>query len=95
MPEQVPDKVKKERSIVIHNTSEKNKRIYRESFIGKKQTVLVEKIDNQGYATGYGENYVPVKFKADELTSHNNFREVIITGIETNEDPFIFADPIK
>ncbi|MCD4696406.1 MAG: tRNA (N(6)-L-threonylcarbamoyladenosine(37)-C(2))-methylthiotransferase MtaB [Bacteroidales bacterium] len=92
MPDQVPEKIKKKRSAVIHNISEKHKRLYRSSFIGKKQNVLVEKIDKNGFATGYGENYMPVKFRADELTSHNNFREVIITGINNSENYILLAE---
>ena len=32
-------------------------------FIGKQQTVLVEKVTKNGLAKGYGEHYVPVEFK--------------------------------
>ncbi len=87
MPDQIPEKIKTERSVVVRELAEKLKNQYRRSFIGKKQKVLVEKIDNQGIASGYGENYVPVKFQSGDQTRVNGFETVEITGIENGEDP--------
>jgi len=95
MPNHVPDKIKTQRSNTIRELAEKHKRIYRSSLIGKTQRVLVEKIDKEGYATGYGEHYVPVRFKADNLTELKNFRNVKLTELENGEEPFIFAEVIK
>jgi len=91
MPDQVPEKIKTERSAIIRDIAEKTKRKYRSSFIGKTQKVLVEKIDNKGFATGYGEFYIPVKFKADEQTRLKDFRTVKIVGIEDGEDPMLIG----
>jgi threonylcarbamoyladenosine tRNA methylthiotransferase MtaB len=87
LPDHLPEKIKNERSAIIREQAEKNKRTYRSSFIGKNQTVLVEKIDSRGFAHGYGEHYVPVRFKADELTSVKNFRSVKISGLDKGNDP--------
>lgn len=95
LPDHIPEKVKNERSAVIRELSEKHKRIYRESFIGKKQKVLVERINEKGIASGYGEHYIPVMFKANKKTKRNDFQEVIITGIEAGEDPNLLAKSIK
>ncbi len=62
MENQVPEKVKNARSLRVRELSEENKRHFLNSFIGKSQDVLVEKI-TQGIANGYGQNYVPVRFK--------------------------------
>jgi threonylcarbamoyladenosine tRNA methylthiotransferase MtaB len=93
MPEQVPEKIKTERSLAIRDIAEKNKRKYRSSFLGKTQKVLVEKIDTRGIASGYGESYIPVKFKATDSTCVKNFRTVKITGIESKVDPALTAEP--
>ena len=57
------------------------------ALIGKTQNVLVEKIDESGFANGYGEYYVPIKFKAINKTKHNDFAKVEIIEIEEGEDP--------
>jgi threonylcarbamoyladenosine tRNA methylthiotransferase MtaB len=94
MADQVSEKVKTERSLLIRDIAESNKKKYRSSFIGEDQKVLVEKIDKRGIASGYGEHYIPIKFKADEKTSTRNFRMVKVNGIEQKEDPSLTADPV-
>jgi len=84
MPYQIPEKIKIQRSAMVREIAEKNKRKYRNSFIGKRQTVLVEKIDEDGFASGYGEYYIPIKFKIDENTKTNMFSTVEIFDIEKN-----------
>lgn len=88
---QIPEKVKTERSAVIRVLAEQQKRKYRSSLIGIVQRVLVEKIDNDGYASGYGEFYVPIKFKSTSTTTLKEFSNVIIAGIENNEDPALIG----
>ena len=95
MPEQVPEKIKSERSKTIRDIAEKNKNKYRSSFIGRTQNVLVERINSKGIASGYGEYYVPVKFKAGKDTRVKDFRKVEITGIEKKEDPGIIGIPVR
>ncbi|MCD4684027.1 MAG: tRNA (N(6)-L-threonylcarbamoyladenosine(37)-C(2))-methylthiotransferase MtaB [Bacteroidales bacterium] len=94
MLEQILEKIKTERSSIIRSLAENNKQKYRSSFIGKIQNVLVEKINNKEIASGYGEHYIHVKFKADEETRLKDFKIVEINGIENKEDPSIIGLPI-
>ena len=88
MPEQVNEKTKSERSEIIRRLAEEAKFDYRKSFIGKRQRVLVEKINRKGFATGYGEHYIPVVIETKGLST-NEFYDVQITGIEQGEDPVL------
>ncbi|WP_462318318.1 tRNA (N(6)-L-threonylcarbamoyladenosine(37)-C(2))-methylthiotransferase MtaB [Marinilabilia sp.] len=85
MENQIPEKVKTERSAIVRNLSEKNQRDYYKSFLGKEQRVLIEKINSEGFATGYGEHYIPFKIKADGLT-RNSFQKVIAIGLDGEGD---------
>jgi len=94
MPEQIAEKTKSERSEIIRKLADETKYNYRKSFIGKTQQVLVEKINKNGFATGYGEHYIPVVIKAEGLTK-NAFYEVQITGIEAGEEPVLSGNLTK
>jgi threonylcarbamoyladenosine tRNA methylthiotransferase MtaB len=87
MPDQVPEKVKNERSEIIRNISSVNKRYYRKSLIGKTQNVLVEKVRGKS-GRGYGELYVPIEFWYPQI-SRNMIWEVTITGLGEGEDPIL------
>ncbi len=93
MPDQVDEKTKSERSEIIRQLAEKSKYDYRKSFIGKRQRVLVEKINRRGFATGYGEHYIPVLIERKGLKK-NTFYDVEITGIKEGEDLLLTAEPI-
>ncbi|HEY9115439.1 MAG TPA: MiaB/RimO family radical SAM methylthiotransferase, partial [Bacteroidales bacterium] len=90
MPEQIPEKIKTQRSEIIREISEASKLSYRENFIGKKQIVLVEKILRNGFATGYGEHYIPVIIQRKGLQK-NEFYSVQITGIEIKGEPILLS----
>jgi len=85
---QVPEKIKSERSEVIRQVSVENRIRYMQSMIGKAQRVLIEKVDRQGVAHGYGEHYLPVKFPAVDGT-RNSFRRVGLAKVEPGESPFL------
>ncbi|MCK4855409.1 MAG: MiaB/RimO family radical SAM methylthiotransferase, partial [Bacteroidales bacterium] len=85
MPDQVPEKVKSERSEHIRQIGEENKRKYRSSLLGKTERVLVEKTGD-GSARGYGEHYVPVRFPSGQAEK-NRIYPVIIKGIRDGADP--------
>ena len=91
MTDQVPEKIKSERSEIIRSLSEENKRKYRSSLIGKTQTVLVEKITGNT-ARGFGELYVPIEFEP-AIPRKNELCQVRITGIAEGEDPVLFGEP--
>ena len=90
MPDQVPEKTKTQRSEEIRKISEATKLSYRESFVGKKQTVLVEKILRNGFATGYGEHYIPIIIQNKSLQK-NEFYTVQITRVELKGEPILHA----
>jgi len=84
MPNQVDEKVKKERGEIIREYSLKTRRNYLNKFINTTQKVLVEKIANNT-AYGYSEYYIPVEFPYDKQFS-NIFVNVKITGIYESKD---------
>lgn len=90
MPDQVDEKTKTERSEIIRQLAEKAKLDYRKSFIGKRQRVLVERFNRKGFATGYGEHYIPIIIESKGLKK-NEFYDVEITGIQAGEDPVLTA----
>ena len=85
MPDQVPEKVKSERSEVVRRIGEEKKRLYRTSLIGTTEQVLVEKT-GQGMARGYGEHYVPISFPSGQAEK-NRIYPVLIKGIKDGADP--------
>ena len=93
MTGQVPDKVKTERSEIIRQIAEENKRSYRSSLIGKEQSVLIERTRN-GTARGYGELFVPVSIPS-ESAEKNQFLKARITGIAEGEDPDLIGEFIN
>ncbi len=93
MPEQIPEKEKTRRSEIIRKLSDNLKLEYRKTFIGKTQTLLVEQFNKQGYATGYGEHYVPVTVKKTGL-KRNEFYKVKITDIEMLDEPVLVGEVI-
>ncbi len=89
---QVDEKVKSSRSEVIRKISVDLKREYRSSLIGSSQRVLIEKNDN-GICSGFGDYYVPVKLKGDNLES-NQFVNVKITALQGDNDPYLIGEII-
>ena len=93
MPDQVPEKIKTERSEIIRLLAEETKRKYRSSLIGTNQHVLVEKV-REGNARGYGEHYVPISFKASQAAI-NSIHPVHITGMADGEDPDLTGELLR
>jgi len=90
MPDQVPEKVKAERSEVIRQIGEENKRLFRSSLIETTEQVLVEKTGD-GMARGYGEHYVPIRFPSEQAEK-NMIYPVTIKGISDGEDPDLLGE---
>ncbi len=84
MENQVEEWIKSERSEVIRKISEENRLQYMNSMLGKKQRVLIEKLNANGLAHGYGENYLPVSFKTTKSTK-NSFERVILEQVNASE----------
>ena len=91
MPDQVPEKIKAERSEVMRRISLENKTLYFEQMRGKTQRMLIERIDSRGIARGYGENYIPIQVKGAGL-QRNTFVDVRLGEILNagNEDKMMF-----
>lgn len=88
--EQVEERIKSERAETIRQISEENRLRYMESMTGKQQRVLIEKINPQGMAYGYGEHYLPIQFPTT-AGSKNTFRDVILEKAEAGESPYMHA----
>ena len=91
MPNQVPEKVKSERSEVMRRISLENKTKYFEMMQSHSQRMLIERIDSKGIARGYGENYVPVLLK-DASAEKNTFINIRLGEIvhRENEEKMAF-----
>jgi len=95
LPDHVDEKVKIERSQIIREISEENKRKYRSSFLGTTQLVLPEKYNIRTHrAQGYGNHYIPVRFHTPD-NIQNQFRKVKITGITDGDDPFLEGEMLQ
>ncbi|MEX0986083.1 MAG: tRNA (N(6)-L-threonylcarbamoyladenosine(37)-C(2))-methylthiotransferase MtaB [Bacteroidales bacterium] len=93
MGDQVPGKVMAERSEVIRKISEEKRWEYMRSMIGKRQRVLIEKVNEGNMASGYGEHYLPVEFKVDDTTT-NRFVDVVMNDMMAGESPVMKAEII-
>ncbi|RXK52338.1 tRNA (N(6)-L-threonylcarbamoyladenosine(37)-C(2))-methylthiotransferase MtaB [Aquirufa rosea] len=60
-------KVKAERSKMLHILSDKKRRAFYESQLGRKGKVLFEEASSDGYMEGFSENYVRVRVPYDPL----------------------------
>lgn len=81
MENQVAEKIKNERSAKVRSLSLINNRRYLDSWLGREQTVLFEKVSRSGIASGYGENYVPFRVGGKGILK-NTIQRVKVTGIE-------------
>ena len=87
----IPEKIKNIRSLIVRELSLKNKQNYLTTFIGKEQKVLVEKIA-QGIANGYGESYIPIRFKATSAEK-NTIRKIKLLELRgVDENMYLFGE---
>ena len=93
MDNHIPEKVKNLRSEQIRVQSEKNRENYLSRFIGREQVVLIESVDPKGFARGYGENYIPVRFKASGPERNTFCRVVIVKQQGEGEKSYLLAEP--
>ncbi len=85
MPNQIPERIKTERSAVIRQISAENKLKYFNQMLGKPQKMLIERIMADGTARGYGENYIPLRLKANGL-ERNTFVDVVLKDLINKGD---------
>ena len=88
LPDHIDEKEKNRRGEIIRNLSEKSRLKHRKLFIGKQQRVLVQKINEDGFATGYGEHYIPVIIENTGLIT-NTFYDVDIVRIIEKDEPVL------
>ena len=81
-PDQIPAAVKQERSAMLRELAEQQKKAYRQSLLGVPQTVLIERFTQDGTARGYSGHYVP--FRISGLSDGTNR---FITVIPETLDP--------
>lgn len=95
MPDQVPEAVKTQRSEVMRTISLENKLRYFQMMQGRTQRMLIERVDAKGIARGYGENYLPIQVKGENL-QHNTYINIRLGEIINvdNEDKMVFKGVI-
>lgn len=92
MDNQIPEKIKAERSEVIRKLSLRNEINYYKSMLDKTQRLLIENPDYRGYAKGYGENYLPLRLQANKYNK-NQFLNVKLKELNTKNSTFINCVP--
>jgi threonylcarbamoyladenosine tRNA methylthiotransferase MtaB len=96
MEQKVPYPQRLERSKMLRNLSEKKKRYFYQSQLGKTKTVLFEVEQEGNRMHGFSENYVRVEAKYDPVLV-NETKEVVLTSInpdgyvEISEPEFVLA----
>ncbi len=88
---QVGEKIKNQRSLKVRDLSVENKMRYFNSFIGQTQEVLIEKI-TQGIANGYGQNYIPVRFKVSGVQKNTVHSVKLTELIGTDENCYLLGE---
>ncbi len=88
MDDVIPMHIRKERSKMLRILSEKKKRAFYESQVGKTGVVLWESQNDDGYINGFTENYIKVKHPYDE-SLENKMMEVEYLSIDN--DGLMFA----
>jgi threonylcarbamoyladenosine tRNA methylthiotransferase MtaB len=94
MEDQLAEHIKNERSEMVRTLALENRNAYMESMVGKKQRVLVERVDHTGVARGYGEHYLPVHFPTKNRT-RNRFEEILLTRVLPGETPVITGSMVQ
>ncbi|MGA2622577.1 MAG: tRNA (N(6)-L-threonylcarbamoyladenosine(37)-C(2))-methylthiotransferase MtaB [Bacteroidota bacterium] len=80
LPGKVEPKVRTERSEMLRILSQKKRRAFFSSFVGKELEVLFETVSANNRVSGLSSNYVRVEVQADEPLS-NEIRNVRIVGL--------------
>lgn len=80
MPNQVPDKVKEDRSNILLDMAKRHKKSYEDSFAGEALEVLVEEYDEQEgkyYIKGHTDRYIDVKYESDYSTCIESVNTIV------------------
>lgn len=93
MPAQVPEPVKKERSAILLEAEKKMSEEFRNFYLGKQVTALLEEIftwNGKTYFTGYTETYVKVAFETDHDMT-NQFVQGVVKE-QLTEDIYLLVE---
>lgn len=90
LEEQIDELIKSQRAEAIRLISEKNRLLYMDEMAGKTERVLIEKVDQNGIAHGYGEHYLPVAF-ATTSRIKNIFQDVLLEKVDPAETPLLIG----
>ena len=71
LPDSVPYAVREERTRQLQSLSEKKKRAFYESQVGKSKTILVEHEVKNGYRYGFTENYLKVQVPEEKSVANS------------------------
>jgi threonylcarbamoyladenosine tRNA methylthiotransferase MtaB len=86
MTEQVEDKIKKQRSELLHQLSDKKKRSFYLKNKSRREEVLFESDNSNGWMHGFTRNYLKVKTKFDQ----NLVNQIIPVFLNNTEEEFCF-----
>ncbi|MCX6285681.1 MAG: tRNA (N(6)-L-threonylcarbamoyladenosine(37)-C(2))-methylthiotransferase MtaB [Bacteroidetes bacterium] len=86
--EEVPGKIKKERSKLLHHLSKQKKQAFYQQNLNREVNVLFESDNSQGWMHGFSENYIKVKTKFNSALS-NQVRKVRLQEMD-DEGVYIF-----
>jgi threonylcarbamoyladenosine tRNA methylthiotransferase MtaB len=92
MPDSVSGKERNERSKMLHILSDKKRRAFYDSNLGREFTVLFENDIEDGQMHGFTENYIRVSAKYDPLLIHE-LKKVQLTSI--SEKGFAQVDEVE
>ena len=92
MEDQIPEKIKNQRSKIIRDLSIQNRLDYFKRMLGNEQTVLTEK-SRKGIIKGYGEHFIPVSI--EEEIPENSFIKVKLIGIESSKEPIMIGTSLS
>lgn len=81
----VPGSARADRSKMLHILSEKKRRAFYETQLGRTEDVLFERDIKEGYMHGFTRNYVKVKTKFDPVLV-NELKTVCLSNISTDGD---------
>ncbi len=90
MENQIPENIKAERSKMLRQLSGQLRLQYMKSMQSKIQQVMVERVEDNGLAKGYGEHYLPVEF-TDPEAKRNSFSTVSIEGVAVSDPPCLLG----
>ncbi len=81
--EVVPVRTRKERTNLLRKLSDEKRKEFNNKMFGKKETVLFEGENHQGYMNGFTSNYIKVKIKFN-VDLINKFTQIRISDCEDN-----------